>query len=148
MVNAFKEDGLTLDYSIKSFMAIDKFFNKHSFKGKAKRGGRLSKRLGYILFAIGGYVGNSIIKNIPGAVWETDDNDRNGEINVAVKLPDGVIIWPVQRVIKRFKNGAEDSIYVYGHEITKELTNEVFDDGYWKITEEKIEGKKAWWKFW
>jgi len=50
--------------------------------------------------------------------------------------------------MKRFKNGAEDSIYIYGYEITKEFTNEEFDDSYWNITDEIVEEKKAWWKFW
>jgi len=43
IVKAFKKDELTLDYSIKSFIEVDKFFNKHTFKGKARTGGRLSK---------------------------------------------------------------------------------------------------------
>jgi hypothetical protein len=29
-------------------------------------------------------------------------------------VPDGSTIWPVQRVIKRFRNGPEDSIAFYG----------------------------------
>jgi hypothetical protein len=28
-------------------------------------------------------------------------------MNIALHLPDGSIIWPVQRVIKRFRNGPE-----------------------------------------
>jgi hypothetical protein len=43
-----------------------------------------------------------------------DDNDPQGEINIAIRLRDGTILWPVQRVMKRFKNGVEDSIWVYG----------------------------------
>jgi hypothetical protein len=148
IISAFKEDGLTLDYSIKSFIDIDRFFNEHSVHGKAKRGGRLSHRLGNILFSIGAYIGNSIIKNVPGSVWETNDDDPHGEINIAVKLPDGVIIWPVQRVMKRFKNGPEDSIYVYGHSLTKEFTGEEFEDSYWKINEEVLNSDKPWWQFW
>jgi hypothetical protein len=35
-------------------------------------------------------------------------------MNIALHLPDGSIIWPVQRVIKRFRNGPEDSIAFYG----------------------------------
>ena len=43
-----------------------------------------------------------------------DDNDTHAEINVVVRLKTGTILWPVQRVMKRFKNGAEDGIWVYG----------------------------------
>ena len=82
------------------------------------------------------------------AVWQTDDNDPQGEINASVRLPDGTIMWPMQRVMKRFQNGSEDSIYVYGHSVTKELTNELFDQSYWQIDKEKAKPNKPWWKFW
>jgi hypothetical protein len=144
IVKAFAEDNLQLDYSISSFIEIDKFFIKNTVGGKAKPRGRLSKNLGGIIFSIGAYIGNTIIKNVPGSFWETDDAAAGGEIDVIVKLPKEVIIWPVQRVMKRFKNGSEDSIYVYGYEITKEFTGEEFDGSYWEITREK----KPWWKFW
>ena len=100
--------------------------------------------MGGIIFSIGAYIGNTIIKNVPGSFWETDDEAAGGEIDVAVKLPNDIVIWPVQRAMKRFKNGGEDSIYVYGYEITKEFTGEKFDGSYWEITEVT----KPWWKFW
>lgn len=144
IVKAFAEDNLRLDFTIRSFIEIDKFFINNSVGGKAKPGGRLSKNLGGTIFSIGSYVGNTIIRTVPGSVWETDDEAATGEIDVAVKLPGGGIIWPVQRVMKRFKNGSEDSIYVYGYEITKVFTGEEFDSSYWKATQEK----KSRWKFW
>ena len=49
-----------------------------------------------------------------GGTWETDDSDPLGEINIAVRLPDGSVVWPVQRAMKRFENGSEDSLYAYG----------------------------------
>ena len=49
-----------------------------------------------------------------GGVWETDDGDPEGEINIAVRLPDGSLLFPVQRAMKRLRNGGEDSLYVYG----------------------------------
>jgi hypothetical protein len=144
IVKSFAEDKLRLDYSITSLIAIDKFFLKNTVDGKAKPGGRLSKNMGGIIFSIGAYIGNTIIKNVPGSFWETDDEVAGGEIDVAVKLPNDIVIWPVQRAMNRFKNGGEDSIYVYGYEITKEFTGEKFDGSYWEIT--KV--TKPWWKFW
>jgi hypothetical protein len=58
-------------------------------------------------------VGEVIIRNL-GGEWQGDDNDPEAEINIAVRFPNGAICWPVQRVIKRFTNGAEDSIIAYG----------------------------------
>jgi hypothetical protein len=55
-----------------------------------------------------------VIRRNRGGVWRADDEDPEGEINVALELPDGSVIWPVQRVMKRCVNGAEDGIAVYG----------------------------------
>jgi hypothetical protein len=149
IVNAFKADNLKLDYSIHSFIEIDKFFNKHSKNGKAVKKGRLSQNLGAIIFSIGSYVGQTIIKNVPGALWQVDDNDPQGEITASVKFPDGTIMWPMQKVMKRFQNGSEDAIYVYGHHVTKEYIEEPFDESFWETTSDQNEvAKKPWWKFW
>ncbi|RYE55951.1 MAG: hypothetical protein EOP48_09095 [Sphingobacteriales bacterium] len=105
ITKAFATEKLELDYTIRSFIEIDKFFTKHSKDGKAIKGGRLTQNLGAIVFSLGSYVGQTIIKNVPGAVWQTDDNDPEGEITASVKLPDGAIIFPMQRIMKRFQNG-------------------------------------------
>jgi hypothetical protein len=144
IVKAFAADGLKLDYSIKSFIEIDKFINKHVYNGAAKKGGRLSKNLGAVLFSIAAYIGETIIKKVPGSIWITDDNDPKGELTISVKLEDGTIIFPMERVMKRFKNGEEDSIYVYGHLITKDFTKEEFDNNYWNLNKKT----KPWWKVW
>ena len=68
IIKAFAADKLKLDYSIQSFIEIDKFFNQHSKEGKAVKGGRLTQNLGPILFSIGSYIGQTIITNVPGAV--------------------------------------------------------------------------------
>jgi hypothetical protein len=144
IVSGFAEDRMNLDYSIRSLIDIDRFFNENSINGRAVRGGRLSRNLGVVLFSIGAYVGNCIVKNVKGAKWVTDDKDKSGEINVSVQFPDGSIIWPVQKVMKRFKNGSEDSIYVYGFQLTKDYVKEEFDIKYWDLKE----AKKSKWKFW
>ena len=147
IVKAFAADRLKLNYTIHSFIEIDKFFSKHSKNGQPVKGGRLSQNLGPIIFSIGSYIGQTIVKTIPGAKWQTDDNDPEGELNVSIVLPDGTTIWPVQRAMKRYQNGPEDSVYVYGHPITKDLTNESFDESYWRISD-KNNNKNPWWKFW
>jgi hypothetical protein len=42
-----------------------------------------------------------------------DDADPEGEINIELQLADGSIVWPVQRVMKRPANGAEDALAPY-----------------------------------
>jgi hypothetical protein len=146
VVKAFAIDKVKLDYSINSFIEIDKFFNEHTKNGKGKRGGRLEKNYGQVLWAIGAYVGQTFIKVVPGTVWKTDDKAPDGELTVEIVFPDGVAVWPVQRVMKRFKNGSEDSIYVYGHELTKQFTKAEFNTSYWDLKSD--DESKPWWKFW
>jgi hypothetical protein len=149
ITKAFAADKLDLDYTIHSFVQIDEFFDKHSKDGRAVKNGRLSKNIGPILFSLGSYVGETIIKNVPGSIWQTDDNDPQGEITASVKLPDGSIVFPMQRMMKRFQNGLEDAVYVYGHHITKNYIDEPFDQSFWSIGKKEHEQiKKAWWKFW
>src|SRR6187551_2004435 len=131
IVAAFASDNYKLDYSITSFITIDLFIKKETKNRQPIPGGKLSRNAGSVIFALGSYVGESIIKNVPGASWITDDTDPKGEVNVAIKFPDNSMIWPVQRVIKRIQNGPEDSIYVYGHELTKNIINEPFNKIIW-----------------
>jgi len=110
---ALKSSGYNADFSLESLREIDRFFDEHSENGEAKVGGLLSESKGARLFALGSYVGE-VIRRQYGGEWETNDNDPKGEINIAIKLSNGSIVWPVQKVMKRLKNGIEDGIYVYG----------------------------------
>lgn len=122
IVKSFQADGFHLDGSMGSIIEVDRFFTKNMKNGQPKKGGRLyGKGFGPILFSIGSYVGETIIKNVKGTEWITDDNDPQGELNVSLKLPNGEEIWPIQKVIKRFQYGSEDAIYPYVHIVTKEF---------------------------
>jgi len=51
--------------------------------GKPTKNGRLSGQgFGPILFSIGAYVGETVVKNVKGSKWITDDNDPQGEIDL------------------------------------------------------------------
>lgn len=151
IVKAFAEDGFKLDHTMESLIEIDRFFVANMRNGKAKRGGRLYGRgLGGKLFSIGAYVGETIIKNVQGAEWITDDNEPEGELNVLLRLPNSEQIWPIQKVMMRFKNGSEDTIYPYIHMLTSEYTNQEFKDEFWALTAEQVEpeANKPWWRVW
>jgi hypothetical protein len=145
---AFASDKIKLDYTVHSLIELDKFFNRHSKEGKAVSGGRLSNNLGGIIFSLGSYVGETIVRTIPGTVWVVNDSDPQGEINVSLRFPDETTIWPMQKVMKRFQNGSDDSLYIYGHTLTKHYTEESFDESYWTIYDENYLPQKPWWKFW
>jgi hypothetical protein len=151
IVKAFAADGFKLDHTIDSIVEVDRFFVRNMEKGKPKKRGRLyGKGFGAILFSIGSYVGETIIRNIDGSEWITDDNDLQGELTVSLKLPNGAQIFPIQKIMKRFENGSEDAIYPYVHMVTKEFTNLPFREEFWALTAESDNSKKSksWWKFW
>jgi len=151
IVKAFAADGFTLDYTIDSIIEVDRFFARNMKGGQPKKGGRLyGKGFGAILFSIGSYVGETIIRNVNGSEWITDDNDPQGELNVSLKLPNEGQICPIQKVMKRFQNGSEDAVYPYVHMVTKEFTNLPFKEEFWVLTVESDEAEqpKPWWKIW
>jgi hypothetical protein len=110
---ALSQSGYRADFSLESLKQVDRFFQEQVTNGQPKPGGLLSQQLGTRLFAIGAYVGE-VIRRQNGGEWQGDDNDPQAEINIAVRLKSGVVLWPVQRVMKRFKKGAEDGIWIYG----------------------------------
>jgi len=110
---ALSASGYLADFSPASLWAVDRFFDDNSVAGVARPGGLLAQDLGGRLFGLGAYTGE-VIRRASGARWRTDDQDPHGEVNVELVLPDGTIIWPVQRMMKRFQNGAEDGLAAYG----------------------------------
>jgi hypothetical protein len=118
VANALTQTGYSADFSLESLREIDRFFDEHSTDGQPVPGGLLAEQLGPRIFALGAYVGECIIRHYGGS-WRGDDAEPAGEINIQVVLPSGGIIWPVQRVMKRFKSGPEDGIYVYGRVISQ-----------------------------
>lgn len=94
---------------------LDLFFDGQTENGDYKPGSLLEENFGSKMFAISAYVGETLIRNCPGSEWIIDDNDPHGQINMAVKLGNGHMVWPGQKVMKRFKNGKEDSLYGYAY---------------------------------
>lgn len=113
IATALSSSGYVADFSAASLWQIDCFFDDQAQGGTAKPGGLLSQDLGSRLFAVGAYIGE-VIRRERGGEWEADDKDPQGEVNIAVRLADGTVCWPVQRAMKRFKNGPEDGIAAYG----------------------------------
>lgn len=105
--DALNVSGYKADYSLESMKELDRFVDEQNTET-----GILSKNRGQIIFGLGSYVGQTVIK-LYGGEWITDDNDPQGEVNISVKLANGGTIWPVIRCMKRCKNGPEDSIYAY-----------------------------------
>lgn len=110
---ALRSSGYVADFSPGSLWLIDRFMDEHTKASKPSPGGLLATDFGGRLFALGAYTGEVIRRNL-GGTWRANDEDPEGEINVELELPGGGVIWPVQRVMKRCANGAEDGIAAYG----------------------------------
>jgi hypothetical protein len=119
IANALSQSGYKADFSLQSLKEIDRFFDEQTTDGQPNPGGLLSEQLGARLFAIGAYVGEVIRRQREGS-WEVDERDPQAEINIAIRLKTGAVFWPVKRVMKRFGDGAEDSIWVYGMRLVQE----------------------------
>ena len=120
IAQALSSSGYRADFTPQSLWEIDRFFDEHSRDGAAKPGGLLAEARGQRLFAVGCYIGEVVLRTL-GGEWVTDDADPEGEINIELQLPDGTRCWPVQRTMKRFKNGAEDGIAGWGSGLELEV---------------------------
>lgn len=113
IARALQSSGYEADFSAQSLWSIDRFLDEHSDRGQPRRDGLLATDLGSRIFALGAYLGEVVRRNA-GGTWHANDEDPQGEVNVELVLVDGTKIWPVQRVMKRYKNGPEDGIAAYG----------------------------------
>ena len=113
MAKTLSSSGYKADFTLESLKEVDRFVDDQAPRGKPKAGGLLSDHSGTRIFALGAYVGE-VIRRQGGGQWRGDDNDPKGEINLAIQLKSGTIFWPMQRIMKRIKNGPEDGIYAYG----------------------------------
>ena len=113
IARALQSSGYRADFTPESLWEIDRFFDEHSANGAPKPGGLLFESVGSRLFALGSYIGEVLRRHRDGD-WHGDDSDPHVEINVELRLPGGTVCWPVQRAMKRLKNGPEDGIAAYG----------------------------------
>jgi hypothetical protein len=113
MATALSSSGYKANFTLDSLKEIDRFVDEQAPDGRPKPGGLLSQQFGARVFALGAYIGETIRRQGEGQ-WEGNDSDPEAEINVAVRLKSGTTFWPMQRIMKRIKNGPEDGIYAYG----------------------------------
>lgn len=103
---ALESSGYQADFSIESLKDIDRFFDEQN-----KDDGILSQNTGRILFALGVYVGETIISNY-GGQW--DLSDCKSETSISVRVDENTVLFPVIRIMARYKHGNANSIYAYG----------------------------------
>ena len=113
VAEAMRSSGYETDFSPRSLWEVDRFFDEQMKRpGKPKRGGLLAEDRGPRLFAIGAYVGEVIRRNAEGWRWVPAKDDPDDELGLMLVRGESVI-WPVQRSMKRFAEGAESGIAAY-----------------------------------
>ena len=66
---------------------------------------------------LGAYIGELIRRNSDGWEWVPAKNDPDDELNLSLRRG-GEVIWPIQRAVKRYRNGGEDGIAAYVASVT------------------------------
>ena len=133
IATALNSSGYSADFSANSLAEVDRFFDEHAKNGVPRKGGLLATDRGPRLFAAGAYVGE-VLRRALGGEWQPDSSDPDSEIGLSLVLSNGTTVWPVQRVMKRYANGREDSIAAYGAGLGLDVP--VFSDppkrGFWR----------------
>jgi hypothetical protein len=100
---ALQSSGYQADFSVQSLNEVERFFCEHSKDGKAVPGGLLSEDLGKRIFGLGAYVGE-VLRQHAGGDWFGNDDDPYVELDIVLRLANGMSCQPMQRVLKRFQS--------------------------------------------
>lgn len=118
IAKALLSSGYKADFSVESLKEVDRFFDDQAPNGRPKANGLLAQDPGTRIFSLGSYVGE-VLRRHAGGTWRGNDSDPQAEIDIELVLPNGSVLWPVQRVMKRFQQGSEESVFVYGTAVAK-----------------------------
>lgn len=113
IAEALTSSGYVADFSPASLGEVDRFFDEQSDGGRPRPGGLLAADTGRRLFALGAYVGEVLLRELGGS-WRAPEAAPDSEEGLMVVLPDGSVVWPIERALKRFVEGAENGIAAYG----------------------------------
>ncbi|WP_412714249.1 hypothetical protein [Streptomyces nanhaiensis] len=100
---------LPLDYSVDSLRIVDAVV-----EGMRRQGAEPAGRVAEVLFGLGGYLGEVMVRQA-GAVWvdfDTGQRERFGQ-PVGVRMPDGRVWNPLGRVANRFAYGSRESVRTF-----------------------------------
>ena len=111
IVASLNASGYEVDYSLESLIEIDRFFDEQN-----RPRGILSQHTGRIIFALGVYLGETVIANLGGS-WVLDN--CKSEIEIKLRLDNGKEIFPGIKVMEKYQYGKVNSLYAYGQNLCK-----------------------------
>jgi len=135
-----------LDYTIDSLAAVDKYFDDKLSKFVPKPGSEVSieKEVQSQLLSLGAYLGETLKENMQGSVWQPDSADPQNIIKFTLRLPDQSVVWPFERILKRFYNGPEDGIHSYGYLLSEKYYAKQKESDI-SLPNTSKNNKKRWW---
>lgn len=110
IAKALSSSGYKADFSPGSISEVERFFEEQTRDGRPVANGLLDKNVGARLFALSCYCGETLRREI-GGEWITDDDDPHGEVDMALKLANGHLCWPGQRIMKRLNSEEDDLVF-------------------------------------
>jgi hypothetical protein len=122
IAEALATEGYHADFSVASLAEIDRFFNENAPNGKPLPGGLLDENVGERLFALGCYLGE-VLRKSAGGRWDANLEKPDDEIGLLLVLSSEMVIFPIQRIMKRFTNGPEDSISAFAYVVLKKYSS-------------------------
>lgn len=101
----FRLMGIELDFTRTSIMAVEEVINLHF---------RNSKNADHAIILLGAYLGETIVRNTPGAAWDTEDADDIFDIGIKIEMEGGehAYIRPLVRVSK-YQADPTDGIMIF-----------------------------------
>ncbi|WP_325176265.1 hypothetical protein [Streptomyces liliifuscus] len=99
---------LPLDYSVESLRVVDFIVDG------LRKSGRDRTAVGHVLFGLGVYAGEVLVRRA-GAVWVEFDEEQRELFGrpVGVRMPDGRLWNPLGKVVKRFEAGERESLRTF-----------------------------------
>lgn len=112
---AKKVDGTVLDYSPSSLKQIDRIVLG------LRRDGQKPEEIPGILFILGAYVGEVVVRNTSDTSWVEPPKEvqEAGLTVLGIKTKDGTFWNPIGKVHKLLMNGEEDSVAFF-YEVVRE----------------------------
>jgi hypothetical protein len=128
IARALSSAGYNADFSLESLKEVDRFLDDHAPDGLGNDGGLLSQNRGPRIFALGSYVGE-VIRRAAGGQWRGDESDPQTEIDVELRLKNGVSLRPVQRVMNELESASAGGMYAYGRAAVQSQSQDRADRG-------------------
>ena len=135
-------DGYKADFTIDGLAEVDRFFQDHAPGGVPTPGGRLAEFVGERLFAIAGYIGETLRREL-GGTWRHRPGAEANPTAVEVMLPDGRVLEPYEWVFFRLQAQPPGGVHRLGWLLLDHRVLAPADGRSWVAPSEAVERLRA-----